>query len=119
MAIINGLRTANCGEIQELNLVDPIRKTRNIKVEVLRPEKHNPYCQIICYYFLNEKGSKVEITLYKNLKDGIYGSEVYFFKNADETQHYRSMNYVGLRNLPIKYEPIVCTLVTAHKMIFG
>lgn len=118
MPIINGLQTANCGEIKELLLYDPIRKTNKLVVEVLRPERHNPYCEIICYYFLNENRNKVEITLYKNLKDGTYGSEIYFFKTASDTQHYRSMNYINLVGLPKKYEPIVNELFAAHKQIF-
>lgn len=118
---IRGLRTANCGEIVTIkNIEDPLFKGQPIIIEVLRPEKHNPTHQIICYYLFDKKlGSKVEVTLYRDITNGAIGSEIYYFHNKEDTQHYRSMNYVGLNNIPDKYLLIISQLSKAMYEIFG
>lgn len=109
---IRGLRTVNCGEVKTLkNIEDPIFKGKDITVEILRPNKHNPEYQIICYYYYDDKiGAKVEVTLYRCISRIDFGSEVYFFKNKDSLQHYRSMNYNASHKLPKKYRDIVYKL---------
>ena len=121
MSHIRGLRTANCGEIVEVKTVeDPLIKGVPIIVEVLRPEKHNPTHQIICYYLFDKKlGSKVEITLYRDITDGTIGSEIYYFHGREDTQHYRSMNYTNLNKIPNKYIAIIKQLNVSMHEIFG
>ncbi len=121
MSYIRGLRTVNCGEITEVKTVeDPIYKGQPIIVEVLRPEKHNPTHQIVCYYCIDSKtGNKVEITLYRSLENGNIGSETYFFDSKDSIQHYTSRNYDNMHKLPTKYIKIVAQLNKAMYEIFG
>ena len=104
---IYGLRTVNCGEIYEFDICDPINPMRNMMLEILRPEKHNPYAQIVCYYLWDTtKCAKIEITVYK-LDDGTVGSEIYYFKNQSATQHYRSSNHPNFVKLPKKYQSLI------------
>ena len=78
---IYGLHTVNCGEIIKLDTCDLVNPMRELILEVLRPEKHNPNAQIICYYLWDvEKMNKIELTVYR-LSDGTMGSEIYHFKN--------------------------------------
>lgn len=121
MPHIRGLRTANCGEIVEVKTVkDPLIKGVPIIVEVLRPEKHNPTHQILCYYLFDKKlGSKVEITLYRDITDGTIGSEIYYFHAKEDIQHYRSMNYTNLNKIPNKYIAIIKQLNVSMHEIFG
>ena len=120
MEYINGLSTVNCGIIKQFKVYDPIRKEDTITVELLYPEKHNPRAQIVCYYFMDkDTNSKIEITVYKMLDTKIYGSEVYFFKNRSETQHYRSRNYISFAGIPNKYKGIVNSLLKVHKVVYG
>lgn len=119
MASIRGLATANCGEIVTINNVeDPIVTGEPIIVEVLRPEKHNPTHQIVCYYYFDKKlNSKVEVTLYRDITNGNIGSEVYFFK-GNNIQHYKSANYVKLNYMPMKYANIITQLNKALNSVF-
>lgn len=119
MGYINYMRTVNCGDIMTFNIKDPILNKNTITVEVLYPEKHNPTHQIVCYYFLNENRNKVEITIHRDIRSNTYGSEVYFFKNKEDTQHYRSMNYSDINKTPIKYREILKSLYIVHKELFG
>lgn len=121
MPHIRGLRTVNCGEIVEVKTVeDPLIKGVPIIVEVLRPEKHNPTHQILCYYLFDKKlGSKVEITLYRDITDGTIGSEIYYFHAKEDIQHYRSMNYTNLNKIPNKYIAIIKQLNVSMHEIFG
>lgn len=121
MPHIRGLRTVNCGEIVEVKTVeDPLCNGRPIIVEVLRPEKHNPTHQILCYYLFDKKlGSKVEITLYRDITDGTIGSEIYYFHSKEDIQHYRSMNYTNLNKIPNKYIAIIKQLNVSMHEIFG
>lgn len=121
MPHIRGLRTVNCGEIVEVKTVeDPLIKGVPIIVEVLRPEKHNPTHQILCYYLFDKKlGSKVEITLYRDITDGTIGSEIYYFHSKEDIQHYRSMNYINLNKIPNKYIAIIKQLNVSMHEIFG
>jgi hypothetical protein len=119
MSEIRGLRTVNCGEIVTLNNVeDPLRNGEPLIVEVLRPENHNPTHQIVCYYYINKEiGSKVEVTLAKNITNNTLSSEVYFFKGND-IQHYRSKYYADIKNVPLKYFKILDQLAKAMKILF-
>ena len=118
---IRGLRTANCGEITEVaGVEDPLYEGQPIIVEVLRPEKHNPTHQIVCYYYIDNKtGNKVEVTIHRSLETGNIGSEVYFFDSKESIQHYTSRNYDDIRKLPKKYLKIAVQLNKALCKVFG
>lgn len=119
MSMIRDLKTVNCGEIISIPHKDPLTN-ETLYLEVLRPEKHNPTHQIICYYLFDKKlGSKVEITLYRDITDGTIGSEIYYFHSKEDTQHYRSMNYTNLNKIPNKYILIISQLNKAMHEIFG
>jgi len=117
MGYINNCRTVNCGVIVNIGL-DYVKS-----VEVLSHKFHNPHCDIVCYYFIDEKtGSKVEVTVCKDLEytgyasNGAYSSGVYFFHRKDDLQHYTSRRY-ELKDVPKKYREIVKDLYRAHLMI--
>ena len=117
---IRGIRTVNCGEVVTIRTIeDPLFKGQPIILEVLRPEKHNPTHQIICYYLFDKKlGSKVEVTLYRDITNGTKGSEIYYFHSKEDIQHYRSMNYTNLKNVPNKYLSIISQLNKAMHEVF-
>lgn len=128
MRVIRGLRTVNNGEIVQFNRKDLFNNSwifsnnseYKISLEVLRPEKHNPDYQIICYYFWDIKlNAKIEVTLYRNIKTNIWGSEVYYFKNREALQHYKSRNYVNFVELPGKYYTIIKWIHPCFIEIFG
>jgi hypothetical protein len=109
------LATVNGGVIQNIE---------GLEIEILSHNFHNPYCDIVCTYFTNENGNKVELTYYKyidkyNNADGTIrsGNEVYMFKNADELQHYKSYNYRNGMNLPSKYIDLANLLKNIHSKI--
>ena len=117
---IRGLRTVNCGEILEVTVEDPLYEGQPIIVEVLRPEKHNPTHQIVCYYYIDNKtGHKVEVTIHRNLETGNIGSEVYFFDSKESIQYYTSRNYDDISKLPKKYLKIAVQLNKALYKVFG
>lgn len=117
---IYGLRTVNCGEVIEFDTCDPVNPMRNLIVEVLRPEKHNPNAQIMCYYTWDtDKCIKVEITIYRDLKTGMLGSEIYYFHGKHDLQHYRSSNHFMFKKLPKKYVMLVKHLQQAFTEIYG
>lgn len=110
MSVIGSLKTVNCGEIVTIPDKDPFTHGP-LYLEILRPEKHNPNCQIICYYFWKNTckksaPKKVEVTLYKR-KDGTWGSEVYYFRTKESLQHYWSRNYENFIGMPKEYYDIV------------
>lgn len=116
---IYGLRTVNCGEICEFDACDPINPMRSLILEVLRPEKHNPHAQIICYYLWDtDKCTKIELTIYRR-DDGTIGSEIYHFKNRNELQHHKSSNYENFIKLPKKYVKIIEYLKPYFIEVFG
>ena len=126
--VIHGLNTANCGEVIQFKKKDMFDSNWNITnnsdmhvvLEVLRPEKHNLECQIVCYYFWDKKQNiKVEVTIYKNIKTGRYGSEVYYFKDKKETQHHRSRNFPNFVKMPAKYYDIVKWIHPCFLEVFG
>jgi len=118
--VIYGLRTVNCGEIYEFDACDPVNPMRNLIIEVLRPEKHNPKAQIICYYLWDvDKCTKIELTIYRNLEQGRLGSELYYFKGRNDIQHYRSSNHPDFTKLPNKYKKYVNYLMTYFNQIFS
>ena len=128
MGVIRGLRTVNNGEIIQFNKKDLFdsnwvfdgKSNNKIALEVLRPEKHNPDYQIICYYFWDIKiQAKVEVTLYRNIRTNTYGSEVYYFKDKDSLQHYRSRNYPNFVELPGKYYTIIKWIHPCFMEIFN
>lgn len=112
------LKPVNCGEILETNLKDPINPKNKMWVEVLRPEKHNKDYQIICYYMMNNS-RKIEITLYKNILNNTWGSEIYYFDNKDSLQHYYSKSYKGFVKMPSKYYTIIKYIHPVFIKIFG
>lgn len=116
---IYGLRTVNCGELYEFNVCDPINNNRSLILEILKPENYNPHAQIVCYYLWDsEKHTKIELTIYR-IDDGTMGSEIYYFKNKDELQHFRSSNYENFVNLPKKYTRIISYLRHYFIEVFG
>lgn len=121
MSYIRDLKTVNCGEIVEVKTVeDPLLRGETIIVEVLRPEKHNPTHQILCYYYFDNKlSSKVEVTLYRDITNGAIGSEVYFFHSKEDIQHYRSAHYTNFCKVPSKYIKIIGQLNKAMSVLFG
>ena len=116
---IYGLRTVNCGELYEFNVCDPVNPMRNLILEILKPEKHNPHAQIACYYLWDtDKCNKIELTIYR-LDDGTIGSEIYYFKSRTELQHHRSYNYPNFNKLPKKYSRIISYLRHYFIEFFG
>ena len=107
MKNIKGLTTVNGGKIIEIN---------NKEVEILSHHFHNPYCNIVCDYFLDENGNKVEVTFYKDITTGKTGSEVYKFKDKEELQHYYSRNY-NIDSIPKKYIDKVNELKSIYNQI--
>lgn len=113
---INGLRTVNGGIIEEIN---------GLKVEILSHNFHNPHCNIICTYYLDESdikrgaktGFKVQLTYYKDIFSGQEGHEVYLFYKPEDLQHYRSYNYYGKKKLPAKYQDLANRLIEIHNQI--
>lgn len=126
--IIHGLNTANNGEIIQFNKKDMFDSNWNITnnsdwhvtLEILRPERHNPECQIVCYYFWDKRQQiKIEVTLYKNIKTGKYGSEIYYFKNKYDTQHHKSRNFPNFAGMPKKYYDIIKWIHPCFIEVFG
>ena len=70
------------------------------------------------YVYMGCKLNKIELTLYK-LEDGTYGSEIYYFKNKDTAQHYRSSNYPNFQKLPKKYMQYMGYLKPCFTAIFN
>ena len=95
------------------------KNAKYVKIEKKNLKKIYATYQIVCYYFLNENRNKVEITIHRNIRNNAYGSEIYFFKNKEDTQHYRSMNYSDISKTPIKYREILKSLYLVHKELFG
>ena len=105
--VINNCNTVNGGIIKNVN---------GMNVEILSHNFHNPHCNIVCYYIV-EDGIKKEITYYENIKENnIKGSELYFFKNKSESQHYYSRHYKN-GTIPKRYNDIVKKLKEAFKKI--
>lgn len=121
MMIIHGMSTVNCGEIKQFNgVADPIYKGRQLVLEILEPKNHNPNTQIVCYYYWDTKlDAKVEVTLYRHIKDKTWGSEIYYFKGAKESQHYYSRNYPNFIKMPKKYYDIIKYIHPYFIQIFG
>ena len=122
MSMIRDLKAVNCGEIISIPHKDPLT-SETLYLEVLRPEKHNPNCQIICYYlwkngYKKSSPKKVEITLYRT-KDGIWGSEVYYFKTKMDTHHYYSRDYENFIGMPKDYYDIIKWIHPFFLKIFG
>lgn len=106
MGIINGsLRTVNGGIVEKIN---------GMEIEILSHNFHNPYCDIVCGYFM-EGNTKVELTYYKDIEKNIVGTEIYKFKSKEGTQHYYSRNYKN--EVPKKYGKFVEKLKEVHKII--
>ena len=119
MIMVHGVGTVNSGIMKEFDVEDPIYKGRKLVLEVLKPEKHNPYAEIICYYYWDTKlKSKVEVTLYRNLKTKTMGSEVYYFRDKKDTQHYYSRNYENFIKMPEKYYRIAQYIEPYFRQIF-
>lgn len=122
MSMIRDLKTVNCGEIISIPHKDPLTN-ETLYLEVLRPEKHNPNCQIVCYYlwknsYKKSLPKKVEITLYRR-KDGTWGSEVYYFRTKMDIHHYYSRNYENFIGMPKDYYDIVKWIHPFFLQIFG
>ena len=116
---IYGLKTVNRGEIIEFDSADPVNPMRNLIVERLNPEKHNPNYQILCYYIWDTNNcTKIELTIYRDLECGRLGSEIYYFKTKNDLQHYRSSNHPDFRKLPQKYKQYVNYLMPYFNQIF-
>lgn len=123
MGVINGLNTVNCGEIIWLDAQDPVNKKLRLGVEVLRPEKHNPNAEIMCYYFwdsaLNKGvGAKIELSIYRVLDKNKWGAEVRYFTNAKDLHPYRSVVYSEFIRMPGKYYELVKYLHKYFRMIY-
>lgn len=123
-SISYGLRPVNCGDIVQANMVDIYYNNKNIQVEVLEHTKHNPECDIICYYFSeaipnSNRTKKVEVTIGRNIKTQKYFSEVYFFKDKDSLQHYYSRRYDNFVGLKKEYYTIVTYIHTIFLKLFG
>jgi len=102
------IRTVNCGIVENID---------GMNIEILSHKFHNPYCNIVCYYYVDRKtGRKTEVTYYKDIETGREGHEVYKFKNADDVCHYRSYNY-SIDKLPKKYQEIANKLINIHSQI--
>lgn len=101
------MKYVNGGVIEVIN---------GMEVEILSHHFHNPYYDIVCYYFIDNKRNKVEITYYKHLDSGEDGHEVYMFGGANKSQHYRSYNY-RIDELPEKYREIAEELRLIHEQI--
>lgn len=128
MMVIHGLGTVNCGEVKEFkgkDLFDRNWKLSNnsdlhVVLEILRPEKHNPGFEIVCYYYWDKEiEAKVEVTIYRDIKTRKMGSEVYYFKGAKESQHYRSRNYPNFIGMPKKHYDIVKWIYPYFLETFG
>ena len=122
MSMIRDLKTVNCGEIISIPHKDPLT-SETLYLEVLRPEKHNPDCQILCYYFWQHDSfrrapRKTEVTLYRR-KDGTWGSEVYYFRTKESLQHYWSRNYENFVGMPKEYYDIVKWIHPYFVRVFG
>jgi hypothetical protein len=99
---VNGLRTVNCGLVTTI---------QGKEVEILSKDISGHFSDIVCDYFV-EDGKKVELTYHGS------GHEIYFYKNRNDVQHYRSfrMNYV---DLPNKYKERADKLISIHQEYFG
>ena len=88
-------------------------------IEVLSHHFHNPNYDIICtYYYDKAIAAKVEVTLARSLKTGEWTTEIYFFANREESQHYRSYLYrLKEDKIPSKYKPIIAMLRHFHRNI--
>lgn len=122
--LLNGLTTQNSGRIIEVNMADPFVKGQNMRLEVLEHKRHNPDYDILAYYFFdknlnNGHGAKVEVTIYRNIHNGTYGSEVYYFKDSRVSQHYFSRNYLNFVKMPKKYYDIVKYIHPVFLFCFG
>jgi hypothetical protein len=118
----NGCTTVNCGIIKVLNERDPFIPEYPMMVEVLRPENHNPYANIVCYYYWDKENCrKVEVTISVNFKvksKPRVVSEVYFFHSKTDSQHYTSRVY-NLDEVPAKYSKIIALLKIAYNIEFS
>jgi hypothetical protein len=85
-------------------------------IECLSHHFHNPNCDIICGYYLDGLGTKIEVTYYRYLGGTKEGHEIYFFPNADAIQHYYSRRY-DVGQIPEKYKRRASYLKTAFKYI--
>lgn len=105
------------GEIEMLKTVNGGIETsiNGLDVEILSHHFHNPYCNIVCTYYM-DGGHKVELTYYKDINTGEDGHEVYMFKEASDVQQYRSYNYTKKR-LPGKYQTLAEKLIEIHNQI--
>lgn len=108
MIMIHGVGATNNGEYKEFNTEDPIYKGRKLVLEILRPEKHNPNTEMVCYYFWDNKiKAKIKLTLYRHLNNKTMGSEVYYYKDRQDIKHYYSRNYINFVKIPEKYYDII------------
>jgi len=114
--VIHGLTTVNGGDIKQFNKRDIFdynwnltdKSDNHVVLEILYPKKHNPNAQIVCYYFWDKKASrKIEVTIYRVITTGEWGSEIYYFKNKESLQHYQVRHYRNFANMPEKYYNIV------------
>ena len=101
------LQTLNGGIVKNIDGLD---------VEILSHHFHNPKCDILCTYFLDEDYNKVELTYYKYIKTGNSGYEIYKCKNADDIHFYWSRDF-NENNLPKKYQEIAKKLIKIHDSI--
>ena len=116
MKLRNKCVTVNSGTVETFNVPDIINKNQPLQLEII---KHNPKYAIIAYYMLEktDKGIvKTEVSVYRNLENGIEGSEIYKFRGADKLHHYYSRNYPRFVGLPSKYYTIVKYI---HRFIQG
>lgn len=105
---VNGCRLVNGGIVEEIN---------GMEVEILSHNFHNPYCNIVCHYFM-DNGQKVEVTYWKDISivGDKEGHEVYFFKSREELGHHYSRSY-HVDKLPHKYKEIGAKLKAIHSKI--
>lgn len=119
MSFINSILTVNGGVIKEYKIPDPLNQSIALKLEILYPKFHNPHYEIICYYYRDKEGRKIELTISRNIKTRAYSSEVYYFKHVNDLHHYRSRQYPNFINMPSKYYDIVKYLHAAFIQEFG
>lgn len=113
------LKPVNRGAIKTYNMPDPIYRSEQLSLEVLYPANHNPSYEIICYYFKDSDGRKIEVTIARNIATRQYSSEVYYFRTASDSQHYTSRHYPNFVNMPKRYYDIVKYIHAAFIQEFG
>lgn len=86
-----------------------------LTVEILSHNFHNPHCNIVCTYFM-EDNKKVEVTYYKDITQNRQGHEVYYFHGKNSLSHYYSRVYNQL-NIPRKYKQIAEQLKNIYDKI--